>query len=69
MFEALKPGIKTSEFGFAGVVGALTVFNDKLANLSPEQLWALVILAVAYMISRALVKIWAPIEIPLESEK
>lgn len=57
-----RPGIKTSEFGFAGVVGLLTVLNEKLAGLSPEQLWALVILAVAYMITRAIVKIWTPIK-------
>ncbi|MHC4708469.1 MAG: hypothetical protein ACYS8I_15455 [Planctomycetota bacterium] len=56
MADDPKPGIKTSEFGVAGVIGALTVWNDKLADLSTEQLWAVVILGAAYIISRALVK-------------
>lgn len=56
MKEDPKPGYKTSEFGVAGVVGALAVWNDKLADLPPDQLWAVVALGIAYIISRAVVK-------------
>lgn len=56
MSEEPKPGVKTSELGIAGIVGALTVWNDKLADLPSDQLWAIVVLAVAYILSRTIVK-------------
>ena len=58
MADEPKPGWKTSEgIGTAGIIGAVVLFRDHFPEVPPVTLfWGCVVLAVAYTISRALVK-------------